>query len=83
MKVILVFILNFIKIVKNYSDYLKWKLIIAILKTMKSVPITEVDNFLNFNKFHFEEKEFGNLKRDEVKLLFPDDIRIIDPPIEN
>ena len=56
-------VISLFNIVKSFSDYYKWKLISALMKTMDKFPIIK------------------NIKDTDKHFLFPEDIKIINPPI--
>jgi hypothetical protein len=59
-------------IVRNYSDFQKWQIIVSIMQTMKKFPVMRNDDG-NLNN---ENKSL----RGSVSLVFPDDVKIMDPP---
>lgn len=66
--------LNFY-LVRGYSDFYKWQLIVSIMKTMKTFPLEYNTNSI---------PEMNNLKNNlRKKVIFPDDLinKILNPPI--
>ena len=61
--------------IKNYSDFYKWQMIISIMQTMHKIPTIKMDESLLL------KRKNKNL-RNSMSLVFPDEIKILDPPNE-
>jgi hypothetical protein len=61
--------------IRSYPDFYKWQMIISIMKTMQKIPAIRKDESLSLLRKN------KNL-RNGMSLVFPDEIKIIDPPKE-
>ncbi len=55
----------------SLTDYYKWQMIVAIMKTMKSFPIAKKDSLFTKNKY---------IRASPIS-IFPEDSNIENPPI--